>query len=147
VSEERAGRCETCRYYEVGERETAGECHRRAPFPHPATPKVADVWTRFPLVGADDWCGEWGRRSSGGEDWVRFRDACHVRLKKFLWRKGVDSFRAVLALTKDQIWGERGVGPTTVRELVCRLRAFGYESPAEWGVGATEADYRYWGEH
>ena len=40
--------CKNCLYYDKEE----GECHRYAPRPDRFTPS-------FPVVYADDWCGEW----------------------------------------------------------------------------------------
>jgi len=42
-------KCKDCKYYEAGEQDFKGSCHRFPPN------------TRFVIVDPNEWCGEYGR--------------------------------------------------------------------------------------
>lgn len=104
ASEERAERCERCRFSDpryliidrTGERdedyEDVTHCHR---FPPNVAAKDAEDCAEWPLVRLDDWCGEFQPKAKPAVDkrWVDFLQSCSARLRKAIVKEGIREFQ------------------------------------------------------
>lgn len=61
--------CDSCKFYhELDRKENFGQCRKYAPKPHPVNREeieenlIAVVW---PVIGGDEWCGEFQRKFQG----------------------------------------------------------------------------------
>jgi hypothetical protein len=122
VSDERAERCETCRFWLAVEDGT-GLCRRRPPVVVPKAERLTnDVNSLSPETWAYDWCGEYkGVPSAAKDEWLAFLGDLDARTSHIVESEQVESLSQLCAMTETDLAGWRGLGVKTLVRIKSAL--------------------------